>query len=728
MAVLYPDLQTIINDKVAPEHGELFLLNFLRDNFDDSYEVYFQPFLNGDRPDIILMRKDYGVMIIEVKDWDLKNYYLDSRKKWRLKLNNAVLRSPIDQVLQYKDNLYNLHIESLLENKIKNFKYWRLVNSCVYFHNANQSDIKGLIVHPYSGDIKYQDFLKWNVDLLGRDNITVESLSEVFAKRRLSKPRSTFFSEELYNSFKRYFKPPFHYKTDGVEFNFTEQQNRLIQSQSAVSQKVKGVVGSGKSTILATRAVNSFKRHHNRVLILCYNITLKNYLHDKLSKVREDFPWNVFYINNYHNFISSEINNHGLEYDFPEDFDSKTQDEKSAFFAAFFSNPLLFEICKENINKYDTILIDEIQDYNKGWMDLIKKYFLNENGEYVIFFDEKQNIYSNELLDKDLVTNVEGRPNLLKDSFRSNKKLKDLAILIQERFFRDKYLIDDFNKSNQLEIDFVKPPTLDYLFLPDSKVLDVNHLYETVKTYSEALDEHPNNMTVLGFSISLLREFDSFYRYKTNEKTNVMFETQEVWYKLFLTTFKKYEVVNIGLNLFHGWLPDDDKKNFLAVLLALKGLSVDYPDHVFSSRFKAIISKNKIDGDAFEEWFASNDLADLLNRKKKFSLRELEIRYPEYKKLPSHLKKIRDNKKHNFWYNRGTLKISTIHSFKGWETNTLYLILEDFFGEGSDFKESFEELIYTAVTRSKQNLIVINYGNVMYHDHLKSIFDEINKY
>lgn len=230
MAVLYPDLQTILSDKVAPEPGELFLLKVLRDNFDDSYEVYFQPFLNGDRPDIILMRKDYGVMIIEVKDWDLTSYYLDSRKKWRLKSNNAILRSPIDQVLQYKDNLYNLHIESLLENKIKNFKYWRLVSSCVYFHNSDKNQIKKLIIDPYLKDIKYQDFIKWNVDLLGRDSITVDALSKVFDKRRLSKPKSTFFSEELYNSFKRYFQPPFHYRADGIGFNFTEQQNRLIQS------------------------------------------------------------------------------------------------------------------------------------------------------------------------------------------------------------------------------------------------------------------------------------------------------------------------------------------------------------------------------------------------------------------------------------------------------------------------------------------------------------------
>jgi len=117
MAKLYPDIEIIKSNRLKPEPGELFFLQFLNDNFDDSYEVFFQPFLNGDRPDIIVMRKGYGVMIIEVKDWHLKNYNVNEKRKWKLNLNNAFIKSPVDQVLQYKDNLYNLHIESLLEKK-----------------------------------------------------------------------------------------------------------------------------------------------------------------------------------------------------------------------------------------------------------------------------------------------------------------------------------------------------------------------------------------------------------------------------------------------------------------------------------------------------------------------------------------------------------------------------------------------------------------------------------
>lgn len=123
MATFIPSIDKILQFKVQPEHGELHLLRFLEKTLDDSFEVYFNPYMNGDRPDIIIMRKDYGVLIVEVKDWDLNLYELDDKKHWRLKTSpNAYPQSPINQVLKYKENLFELHIENLLEKKIKDYR------------------------------------------------------------------------------------------------------------------------------------------------------------------------------------------------------------------------------------------------------------------------------------------------------------------------------------------------------------------------------------------------------------------------------------------------------------------------------------------------------------------------------------------------------------------------------------------------------------------------------
>jgi superfamily I DNA/RNA helicase len=84
---------------------------------------------------------------------------------------------------------------------------------------------------------------------------------------------------------------------------------------------------------------------------------------------------------------------------------------------------------------------------------------------------------------------------------------------------------------------------------------------------------------------------------------------------------------------------------------------------------------------------------------------------------------VRRNKKSNFWMNPGTIKLSTIHSFKGWEIHTLFLIIEEYPEKEGFFdkKISLDELIYTGITRCKYNLIIFNIENIRYDMFFKTI-------
>jgi len=90
----------------------------------------------------------------------------------------------------------------------------------------------------------------------------------------------------------------------------------------------------------------------------------------------------------------------------------------------------------------------------------------------------------------------------------------------------------------------------------------------------------------------------------------------------------------------------------------------------------------------------------------------------ESKNLDLALKEVRKNKKFNFWMNPGTSKISTIHSFKGWEIPTLFLLI--------DSKENNDELIYTAITRCRFNLFIINIDNEKYDNFFIKNNDIVN--
>ncbi|WP_323125965.1 UvrD-helicase domain-containing protein [Acinetobacter haemolyticus] len=48
--------------------------------------------------------------------------------------------------------------------------------------------------------------------------------------------------------------------------------------------KIRGVAGSGKTTLLAEKVAQSFKRHNSTVLVLTYNLALKNLIRDKIKR------------------------------------------------------------------------------------------------------------------------------------------------------------------------------------------------------------------------------------------------------------------------------------------------------------------------------------------------------------------------------------------------------------------------------------------------------------
>jgi len=52
----------------------------------------------------------------------------------------------------------------------------------------------------------------------------------------------------------------------------------------------------------------------------------------------------------------------------------------------------------------------------------------------------------------------------------------------------------------------------------------------------------------------------------------------------------------------------------------------------------------------------------------------------------------------------GRMKISTIHSFKGWEARSVIIWIPDRWGQ----EENLDAVIYTAITRTLENLIILN--------------------
>jgi hypothetical protein len=140
MASIYPDFETISKLRVRPTEGELTLLRYLYDKLDDSYDLFFNPYLDGDRPDIIILKKNYGVVIIEVKDWNLAHNEIDENNKWSVWNDNRYhkIKSPHQQVYKYKSNMFNLHIPLLGLKEAVTKGFYNVINVFVYFHSSRE--------------------------------------------------------------------------------------------------------------------------------------------------------------------------------------------------------------------------------------------------------------------------------------------------------------------------------------------------------------------------------------------------------------------------------------------------------------------------------------------------------------------------------------------------------------------------------------------------------------
>ena len=612
MAVIYPELENIQRLKVPPTPGEWDLINYLKDHLDDTYEIFFNPFLDGDRPDVIILKEHCSAFIIEVKDWNLKNYEVTENNRWKVVVDSksSYKSSPHYQVFRYKKNLYELHLPVVGLKRLTNPNFYNLVHCFVFFYNSDKNKIDSLYSSAEEKQKEAQErlnqlFQKKKIEYRSYEKSTEhidrkkralqrdKGMSfgsdrlELLVKKITQKSKHVLFDENIYRDFKRRLSPSEHTLKQGISIRFDNKQAPLTKSKNG-KEKIKGVAGCGKTSVLAQRAINAHERHGSPVLILTFNITLKNYIKDKISDIKGCRNFLFIEISNYHQFFNSQINNTGM--DFVDLIDRYEIDK--LYSIDIFQN--------ENVAKYQTILVDEIQDYQPEWVKIIRDNFLSPDGEMVLFGDESQNIYQRETGRSPVVAQGFGRWAKINRSYRTaiDSPLNQLY--------------KDFQ--TQLRMGF---SLLKYESVPFSGWREV--VFDSIQGYVKSYDFNPNDIVILCSKIFLARQLNEFWIGK--EKTHCMFETYK---ELSVCTNKSVDEL-IGF--------DDNQINDFVKL-----------------------NKNRVE-------------------------------------------KVRQTKKNHFYSNSGLIKLSTIHSYKGLESKTVFYIM---------CEDDSAEVVYTSITRSSENLIIFD--------------------
>lgn len=566
--------------------------------------MYIDAAVNEVAVDFIIVRPNKGILLLNVFEENLNECTLSEDKK-EINVHGQLYQSPIDLInlcqLSIKDG-----IEELLMSTIEDNRNFSLIKKAIVFPENSIDEIKNFFEYE-------NNFFNFTF-IFGREIIENRDISQNLYTT-IGFLYNNAFDDVVRRKLARMISPSWHsYQEGRIDMQPVGAQRRLSES-SMTQQKISGVAGSGKTQVLAFRAVNAMKRTGSDVLVLTYNITLANYLKFRLSEIREDFSWEKIEVYPYHQFFRIRAAECQLHVEF-----ESYQNE------AFFDN-------SKSHKKYSAIFIDEVQDYTTEWLRIVMQNFLLEpNGELVVFGDPKQNVYQRPLdTNGDIRLGVIGgqwNRQLTTSRRFTNPRLANLASAFQTQFMAN-LPIDNIAAENAMSNTFN---------FQISTYIDLrqNNSFESIVTNIINIISNDNNeardFVVLASSTKLLRDIDILYRQKTNEQTEITFISNETL----------------------EWLKQ----------------------------------RHRVTDEKAANWKFNRDFEALERTRKQL-----------------------------FTTDKRCLKISTIQSFKGWEPPSVIVILEnDLVLHNTTFRPMSPQTIYTAITRARENMYIINIDNDTYHN------------
>lgn len=456
--------------------------------------MYIDAAVNEVAVDFIIVRPNKGILLLNIFEENLNECTLSEDKK-EINVHGQLYQSPIDLInlcqLSIKDG-----IEELLMSTIEDNRNFSLIKKAVVFSENSIDEIKKFF--------EYQNNVFNFTFIFGKEIIENRDISQNLYTTIGFLYNNNAFDDVVRRKLARMISPSWHsYQEGRIDMQPIGAQKRLSES-SITQQKISGVAGSGKTQVLAFRAVNAMKRTGGDVLVLTYNITLANYLKFRLSEIREDFSWEKIDVYPYHQFFRIRAAECQLHVEF-----SSYQNE------AFFEN-------SKGHKKYSAIFVDEVQDYTTEWLRIIMQNFLLvPNGELVVFGDPKQNVYQRPLdANGDIRLGIIGgqwNRQLTTSRRFTNPRLANLATAFQTQFMAN-LPTDDIVAENTISNTF-NFQIVTYIDLRQ------NNSIESIITNIINIISNDNNeardFAVLASSTKLLRNIDILYRQRTNEQTEI---------------------------------------------------------------------------------------------------------------------------------------------------------------------------------------------------------------
>jgi superfamily I DNA/RNA helicase len=412
--------------------GEKRVYRILETLFEDDPHTfcYYEPLIVDHRPDFVLFNPQYGCLIIEVKDYS-HNSLLDTP-------SNGEWTALVSHQLELRENPFT-----------KIYNYWKTLKHRVKDTKGEHpiDILQRLIILPFVSKnnpigIQILSNKPQRIKLFFKEDI----LSYNTFKKRLERQCSldyTLSSKEMTN-LRGNIIPTSHVPTKTQKlYEFfpldskdvlqllDAQQEQLSHNLGTGHRLIFGVAGSGKTVLLLARARYLALLHKNwKILILCYNRLLANYLQEIMNP--QDYDADIE-ISNYHRWakdiIFSSDDKYRYSYNQLLDKHSESSKTKNHFFSKIVPSILNKLIDETTLtDKYDAILIDEAQDFEKEWFIPVVKLLNPDTKSLLITCDGLQGIYARKRFTwKSVGIEAQGRVTKFRKTYRNPSKVGKFA-------------------------------------------------------------------------------------------------------------------------------------------------------------------------------------------------------------------------------------------------------------------------------------------------------------
>jgi hypothetical protein len=357
---------------------------------DDDCLVYYEPLIRQRYPDFIVVLPDTGVLVIEVKGWHPAEVIRGDTHEVLVRTRGveSVEKHPARQARDYMHGLRDACREHLFGATLLNasgpragafvFPFGHIaVLSNITRAQVNDPERAGLAAVFSQGNVVTRD------ELAGWEGLDAAALKSELARRfdpfwridrmtqqRVDLLRSVIHPEVVVPPKKNTSTDP-PSVTDLKVLDYRQERN--ARSIGEGHRIIYGVAGSGKTLLLIARAKMLAEDLENRILVLCFNRVLANYLKGALSGTPnvEVFHFHAWGATNGVRFRRDEE---------PEDYGARLLQ--------------ILERGEGDAGRYDAVFVDEAQDLPCSWFTCAKMALSEpEDGDLVIVGDGSQSLY-----------------------------------------------------------------------------------------------------------------------------------------------------------------------------------------------------------------------------------------------------------------------------------------------------------------------------------------------